>query len=64
MNAVKNYTAIHFSLIDAAAFKVEMLMTYLIKYEFQINESNAFTKHLSCKCKCTFHGKNCSLDQW
>ena len=29
-----------------------------------INESNGLKKHLSCKCKCKFYGKNCSLDQW
>ena len=29
-----------------------------------INESKTLTKHISCKCKCKFDGRNCNLDQW
>ena len=29
-----------------------------------INESKTLTKHVSCKCKCTFDGRKCNSDQW
>ena len=30
----------------------------------ETNESKTWTKHISCQCKCKFHGKGCSSDQW
>ena len=30
----------------------------------RINESKALKKHMSCKCKCKFDGRKCTLDQW
>ena len=30
----------------------------------RINESKTLTKHISCKSKCKFDGKNCNLGQW
>ena len=30
----------------------------------ETNESKTWTKHISCKCKCKFNRKGCSLDQW
>ena len=27
------------------------------------NESKALTKDISCKCKCTFNGRNCNSNQ-
>ena len=52
-------------------------MTYLIKYVFQIkqdlnlsvfmitgiNKLKTLTKHISCKCKCTFDGRKCNSNQ-
>ena len=29
-----------------------------------INESKTLTKHISCECKCNFHGANCNSNQW
>ena len=29
-----------------------------------INKSKVLTKHISCKCKCRFDGRNCNSDQW
>ena len=29
-----------------------------------INESKTLTKHISCKCKSNFDGRNCNSDQW
>ena len=29
-----------------------------------INEWKTLMKHLSCKCKCIFDGRNCNSDQW
>ena len=29
-----------------------------------INESKTLAKHISCECKCTFHGRKCNSDQW
>ena len=29
-----------------------------------INESKTLTKHISCECKCKFHGRSCNSDQW
>ena len=29
-----------------------------------INELKALTKHISCKCKCKFDGRNSNWDQW
>ena len=29
-----------------------------------ISESKTLAKHIPCKCKCKFDGKNCNLDQW
>ena len=28
-----------------------------------INESKTLTKHLSCECKCRFHGEKCNSNQ-
>ena len=57
---------------------VILLMTYLIKYVFQIkqqitlsvfnmiteiNELKTLTKHISCKCKCKFDGRKCNSNQ-
>ena len=54
---------------------VILLMTYLIKYLFQINqdlnlsvfrmiveiiESKTLTKHISCECKRKFDGRKCN----
>ena len=30
----------------------------------RINESKTLTKHISCECKCKFHGRSCNSDQW
>ena len=57
---------------------VILLMTYLIKYVFQIkqdlklsmfnkiagvNESKTVTKHISWECKCKFDGRKCISNQ-
>ena len=28
-----------------------------------MNESEALTKHISCNCRCEFHGRKCKLGQ-
>ena len=53
-------------------------MTYLIEYVLQIkqdlnlsifniiteiNESEILTKHIPCKCYCTFDGRKCNSNQ-
>ena len=30
----------------------------------RINESKTLLKHISCECKCKFHGRKCNSDQW
>ena len=57
---------------------VMLLMTYLIEYAFQIkqdlnlsvfnmitdvNESKTLAKHISCECKCKFHGTKCKSNK-
>ena len=29
-----------------------------------MNESKTLTKHISCECKCKFHGTKCDPNQW
>ena len=75
MNTVKNYPTIHLRLnwIDMLEVVI-LLMTYLIKYVFQIklsmfnmikgiNESKTLTKHISCECKCKFDRRKCKSNQ-
>ena len=30
----------------------------------EINKSKTLTKHISCECRCKFHGKKCNSNQW
>ena len=72
MNTAKNFTSIHLQLNYTEVLElVILLMTYLIKYVFQIKqyldlsmfnmitgiiESKGLTNFISCKCKCRFNG--------
>ena len=43
--------------------KTEDLNLSLFNMITGINESKTLTKHISCKCKCKFDGRNCNSDQ-
>ena len=43
--------------------KTEDLSLRLFNMITGINESEALTKHISCKCKYKFDGRNCNSDQ-
>ena len=44
--------------------KTEDFNLSLFNMMARINESKAFTKHTSCKCKSKFDGRKCNSDQW
>ena len=43
--------------------KTEDLNLSVFKMIARTNESKTFTKHISCKGKCKFHGRKCNSDQ-
>ena len=43
--------------------KAEDLNLTMFNIITKINESKILTKHISCKCKCGFDGRNCNSDQ-
>ena len=43
--------------------KTEDLNLNVLNMVIGINESKALKKHISCKCKCKFHGRKCDLDR-
>ena len=44
--------------------KAEDLNLTMFNMITRINESKILTKHILCKYKCRFDGRNCNLDQW
>ena len=44
--------------------KTEDLNLSMLNTIIGINKSKTLTKHISCKCKCKFDGRNCNSDQW
>ena len=44
--------------------KTEDLNISVLNMITEINELKALTKHISCKCKCSFGEKNCNSVQW
>ena len=75
MNTVKNFTTFHLQLNYCnilndlsnkvcAGNKTEVLNLNVLNMITGIIESKTLIKHISCKCKCKFNGRNCNSNQW